>query len=361
MCNILVLEPGVMPDKDKFINMCYNNWHGYGLVTLVDGKLDVTRKSAGDGEIDHKELWDLLERDRQFQRIVHVRHNTAGNNDLTNCHPFDVFYSDKRQVVFMHNGTMHEYKSRKYNKNLNRFEDDDDGPSDTRNYVEKVLIPYLTSTDHGGGHGDLQHPFTKWAMNKFFPSGNRGILISNDQPFVLLGDWKEIKNSNGDTIKTSNTDYFDEVKRGPEKERRDNLKKAQEAKVQAKDGGKGEIVPLSNFQFDRKASLHDLDQSLAKIFEDWTFWDRDCTVNLAFATKDELSQLADDKAICIGVMDWVFTDYHKLYEENADLQNEVDDLEDKLDRAGHHIAKLKKEIAELKINGYKPEAKDQAA
>ena len=96
-------------------------------------------------------------------------------------------------------------------KNLNRFEDDDDGPSDTRNYVEKVLIPYLTSTDHGNGHGDINHPFTKFAMNKFFPGGNRGILICNDQPFVLLGDWKEIKNSNGDTIKTSNTDYFDEV------------------------------------------------------------------------------------------------------------------------------------------------------
>ena len=153
MCNILLLKPGQMPYKEEFINMCYNNWHSYGLVVKVDGKLDIKRH-VPESEIDPLELWNLIEKDRQYERLVHVRHTTAGATNLDNCQPFDVFYQEHKgknptNIVFAHNGTLYDYKSKKWDDKGIQM-DDPDGPSDTKNFVDQVLIPFITASDFGG-------------------------------------------------------------------------------------------------------------------------------------------------------------------------------------------------------------------
>lgn len=355
MCNILVLNPDVMPIREEFDNMCYNNWHSYGLVTMVGGKLDIIKKVPESGEIDPEEIWKLLERDIEFQRILHVRHNTAGTTSLENCHPFDVFYQKKKesekQVVFMHNGTLYEYKSKKWVNQT--YVDDDSGPSDTQNFTNRVLVPYMSAMDFGTGKADIHHPAMVTLLKKFWPvSSNRGILIANDQSPLILGEWKKTKGQNGEEILSANDDYFKSVTRGPEKARRD----AAEAKAKEEQKkGKGfrivdstpaststNIVPLASFDFSAKHGVFSLSTSLKHILDDWEIWDRTTAVQIGAATQSELEQIYDGgKKNTVILMDWIFTDYASLYAENLDL-------EEKAKKQESHIATMAAELKDAR-------------
>lgn len=357
MCNILVLKPGQMPlERHEFDNMCRNNWHSYGLVTIVDGRLDIKRKVPESGEIDPDEIWDLLLKDRDLSRILHVRHTTAGLTNLENCHPFDVFYQERKgktpkQVVFMHNGTLYEFKSKKFdNKGISV--DDDSGPSDTQNFVQRVLTPYLSASDFGNGKGDIQAPLFQILVRKFWPTtSNRGILIANDQDPLILGDWKTMKAADGSDILSSNSDYFTSVIRGPAKERMEEERRKREATFpSSKKAGtniipfKGDITPYTMFDFtkNKRHGAFDLKGSLKDILDDWNVWDRGTAINLGFATQAELKDIynAGEKD-CVILMDWIFTDYMQMYEE-------MNEIEDKHQKASNMIASLKGELNELR-------------
>src|SRR5688572_30033913 len=107
MCKIVRLLPGQMLTDEQLFNAVYNNWHSYGVV-IKDGKkgMDIIRNVPESGETDPKDVWKILKDSMNYERILHVRHNTAGSNDVKNCHPFDVLYlpKKKRQIVFAHNG-----------------------------------------------------------------------------------------------------------------------------------------------------------------------------------------------------------------------------------------------------------------
>ncbi len=349
MCNILILPQGVMPKREAFENMCYNNWHSWGLVTRIDGKLDILKKVPASGEIDADEIeviWKLLERDIEFERILHVRHNTAGATNEDNCHPIDVYYDQKtgRQVVFMHNGTMYEYKSKKQKPNTTggyTLEDDPDGPSDTKNFVDQILTPMLTTQNYGNGHGDINNKFFVKLANKMWPLNNRGLIISNDQNLLLLGEWKKTKakgpvGSAGEVdIWSSNDDYFDKVQRGPEYDRRvEREKKAREAEQRLRSGtatgtSNNTIYPLSEYNFNRH-SIYSLSATLDDICDDWSRWNRECAVYLGAASMEELEELYKNKEVCIEIMDWTFQDYYHLFDE-------YNDLEAKLERQATYI------------------------
>lgn len=100
MCVIVVLSKNQMIPYSMLENACYNNWHSFGLVTKVDGKLDIKRSVPKSGEVDPKTVYKLLEDDIGYERFLHLRHNTAGATNEANCHPFDVYYDPKsgRQV-----------------------------------------------------------------------------------------------------------------------------------------------------------------------------------------------------------------------------------------------------------------------
>lgn len=327
--------------------MCYNNWHSWGLVTRIDGKLDIIKKVPESGEIDQEEIeviWKLLERDQEFERILHVRHNTAGATSIDNCHPYPVYYNESsgREIVFMHNGTMYEYKSKVTVPNQwgTGFvtEDDPDGPSDSKNFVDQILTPMLTTQDYGNGHGDVNSKFFVKILGKIWPTGNRGLIIPNDQNLVFLGDWKKIKGENDMDIWSSNDDYFHKVTRGPESQRREEREKkareAERARTSAFTAGTNnpEVTPLSSFNFNQH-SIYNLSTTLDNITYDWKLWDRDCAVTLGGATREELEFLYSDKESCLTVMDWIFGDYHELYQEH-------NDLEDKHQRQATYINQL---------------------
>lgn len=366
MCNILWLKAGQMPlNKDEFWNMCYNNWHSYGISVVVDGRLDTKRVVPTSGEIDPQEVWDTILRDRQYERFLHVRHTTAGLTNVENCHPFDVFYQERkgehpRDVKFMHNGTLYEYKSKKLSDTgSSHLVDDDSGPSDTQNYVNRVLIPYLTSIDVGNGKGDISSPLVRDLLRKFWPlTGNRGLLYSGDQEPVLLGDWKKMKASDGSDIISANDDYFDKVTRGPEKERREAAEAERKKTITATSVSSfrtsaagvpvnipADIVPFTRFDFsfkDRRSGLYDLKTSFAHILGDWNVWDRGTAVALGAATVDELTELYDkDKKGTIQLMDWIFADYAQMYDE-------YNEINDKHKKATDRIATIQGELNELR-------------
>jgi len=366
MCSIVILEPGQMLNREHFDNMCYNNWHSYGLVTIVNGRLDIKRCVPESGEIDPQELWDLVEKDLDYQRIIHVRHNTAGKTDLDNCHPFDVLWSKKRQVVFAHNGTMSLWKSKKevevwkLGNKVTELVDDDSGPSDSKNYVDKFLRPLLTSMDEGEGHGYYQSPLARTILYQTWPLNNRGIIISNDQKPLLLGNWDKFKGYDKDgqevEIKVSNTDYFNMVKRGPEYTRRQERQKKEELKQVST--GKA-IVPLAAIDFNETS--FDLGESAKNILDDPEIWERDSAVNVAFLTQEELEEIYSDKNTCLNLMNWIFCDYHSMHMDQEALEDLYDELSGKFERQQNHINKIYAELARRGIKLFDEEEQKEAA
>lgn len=353
MCGIIHLKPGVMIPEEMLENLCWNNWHSYGLVTMKPKGMDIIRKVPESGEVDPYEVQDLLLKNKEFERFLHVRHNTAGATTLENTHPFDVYKDKKREVVFMHNGTLYEYKSKTTNS-LGTTIDDDTGPSDTKNFVDQILTPYLTAMDFGKGKGDIESYHAKRFINKFWPTGNRGLLISSDQPAVFLGDWKKMTTDGVEWL-ASNDDYFDKLKRGPEFDRREKAaeeeKRAAAARFQATarsnlttnpagNAASEQLRELKEFTFGKKHPFFDLSSSMVNLVNDWDIYDRASAVSLGCASVDELAQLYKSEKDCLFVMDWIFTDYYNLYQDHLKL-------EQKLNNATKLIATLKvKEVEE---------------
>lgn len=324
MCAILHLIAGQMPPKDMLFNAVYNNWHSYGLVTKVDGKLDIVKKVPESGEVDPEEVYKLLQDNIDHERFLHLRHNTAGATTLENTHPFEIYWNKKknRHVVFMHNGTMYPYVSKKI---INGITSDDlNGPSDTKNFVDQVLIPYLTAMDFGDGQGDITNPLTRQFVMKFWAGANRGLLIASDQDPMFIDDWKWV-GPEGSKFRASNDQYFDKITRGPEFTRR--LVRAENAKAAAAPTSKvsdNVFARLQDFKIESKHGFYTLSERLNAIYNDWEVWDRSNTVSLGYATADELKGLYADEQACLILMDWVFTDYAKLYKEYNELERKHD-------------------------------------
>lgn len=79
-------------------------------------------------------------------------------------------------------------------------------------------------------------------------------------------------------------------------------------------------------------------------------YDREGAVALGWATREELEDIYKHKSDCLYLMDWIFTDYAKLYEEHIQEQK-------KHDSATKIVASLKNEIEELKQKLSKLESK----
>lgn len=324
MCSIIYLKPNAMIPYEMLENAVYNNWHSYGLVTKVDGKLDIKKKVPESGEVDPKEVFKLLQDDIEYERFLHLRHNTAGATTDENTHPFEIFYDEAkgRHVVFMHNGTMHPFVSKKTVDG--KVVDDNDGPSDTKNFVDQILIPYISAMDFGGGKGDITHPLVHLFIKKFWCASNRGVLIASDQEAMFIDDWKMV-GPEGSKFLASNDTYFDKVIRGPEHTRR-LVREANEktASNKNKSADVDLFARLQDFKLDTKHAFYSLKDSMLSIFDDWEVWERSGAVAVGYATQDELEALFKDKATCLALMDWIFTDYAQLYKEHLETVEKHD-------------------------------------
>lgn len=347
MCGIVRFLPGQTIEDEKLFNLVHNNWHSYGYV-IKDGNggMDVQRVVPETGENDPKEIWKILKDNQDLERILHVRHNTAGATNIENCHPFPVLFIPKkgkkaaREIVFMHNGTMSDYKSKYYDGAIAK--DDPDGASDTLNFVEQVLQPMLQA-DYGTGAGDLSNPVLRKIIEKFWPYGNRGVLIANDQPSWFLGEWKEY--GVGDILKVSTIEYFDKVTRGPEYSRR--IQKENEERSRRPSTPIGQAKLFSNLRdhnFEEAHGFYKLSESPVNILSDWEVYDREHGVSVANFTRPELEQIYADKTTCIDLMEWIFTDYGLLYNDHCETV-------DKHDRATKRIAGQAEELKKLSKGG----------
>lgn len=249
MCVILHFEPNAEFDKDKFFNAVWNNPHGFGLVLRdpVRKRIQIIRELNDKQENDPEYIWDLIQKNKDIERILHVRWASKGKVSLNNVHPFPVYNSDEREIVFMHNGTLHMYADDKsnltpdYSKMYGDFwadQFDDEIPkgdkSDSLNFAEQVLQPLLLSFKGENGQGDYQNPFFQTILDKFWgTSVNNGMLISNDlEPLRIGNGWSSFSSDGkGPKCHASNSMYFsNDLKRGPEKERREAEEKRNQKK-----------------------------------------------------------------------------------------------------------------------------------
>lgn len=345
MCNILCFNPGTYFNNDQLRNMCWNNWHSYGLVVRVGDKLDIIKKVPESGEIDPEEVIKLLDDNKEYERFLHVRHTTAGTTSMENCHPFDVYYDEKagEQVVFMHNGTLYDYKAKVYDQKQQKMVDDDTGASDTQNFVNEWLIPYISGCDFGTGHGDISHPLFVKMLRKEWPQtgGNRGLLISSKHGHLRVGDWKKMEYK-GQEFWSSNDTYFDKLERGPEYGRRRAREEEERRKKSSaipkdhaviRSGSGKQISLLKDFKL---CSKHDFTPSepFKNIFGDWDIYDRQGAASLGAATFQELEILYQDKMNFLMLTDLIFTDYAKCVAE-------IEELKEKHENATKYIATLK--------------------
>mgnify|MGYP001260918866 CR=1 FL=1 len=357
MCVILILEPSVMPPKDALWNAVYNNWHSYGLITKGQKPKDFSvKKVCPKEEVDPQEVWDILEEHKGLQRILHLRHNTAGATSEENTHPFEVFKSPDDEIYFMHNGTLYEFKSKKVSPSKFQqgswiTEDDPDGPSDTKNFVDQVLIPFVSSIQNPSGRvADLSNPILDKVIRKYWSAGeNRGLLVSKTQDFYKLGNWCTMKSEDGQEFLSSNDSYFEKVLRGPEKIRRELRQKEIEAQAMAERQKAGaqtsspfrQVVPITSLvDLDLSAGLgqFELSSSVKGILNDYNVWDRESAAEaLTNLTKQELESLVDEKKDCVILMDWIFADYASLYGEFCELSG-------KLSKAQKHIETMAGEL-----------------
>ncbi|MGE0266073.1 MAG: hypothetical protein AB7V06_25615 [Candidatus Obscuribacterales bacterium] len=361
MCVILYLKKGQSVPFEKLCNATWNNWHSFGMVVRMPGKNLVVERHVPEIEVDPKFVMEQIEKYIQHDRFIHLRHTTAGATDIKNCHPLEVFKDPKsgREVLLMHNGTLHPYVSKKLDA-AGKEVTDFDGPSDTKNYVDEVLKPYLTSLNTKK-MGDIHNPlFDRIVRTDFKADGNRIVLISSDQEPVFYGDWKEREFWAGEKVKVSNDFYFDSLQRGPEFSRQEAAKKIKEEAEKAKRKEKTATV-VSKFSSNALKSLASgssqhpffrLSESPSKILNDWEIYDRKTAVALGALTVPELDEIHSNKADCISLMDWIFADYALLF-------SEFEKIEEKHSKASKYIATLVGTI--LKNGGEVPREQDETA
>lgn len=388
MCNIIYLRPGQAILDEHLQNVCYNNWHSFGLIIKGVNRFEVIRQ-VPQAETDWKEIKELLEENVDFERYLHVRHNTAGSNSLENCHPFQVFKSDDNEVYLMHNGTISEFKPGKWEPLANgqRWVEDNDGPSDTLNFANIIIKPLMEVSKFSTREG-LNDFILKRLVNKFLTSGNRVLLVNREAGHspIFCGDWTTFKSGEED-LYCSNDTYFKDVIRGPENDRRRLRREQEEAAFKAREetekanlpairyaprplvwdepeGTKTTtkvtkigVTPLSELKpnfITFKALAHRWPQLL----NDTNMWVREGAVAFGHLTEAELRPIFEDKEN-FYLFAFLLNDYAQLFEEYTELVSEcdgkVEDMQEEIDKltAKHQgatkaIATVAKENAMLK-------------
>ena len=299
MCNIVALKAGVSIPYPKFENMVNNNPHGFGLI-LKDAKnhkLEVIRRCPEKGN-DPKEIYDLLEDNKDIERFLHVRWRTDGPVNLENTHPFPSYISDKRQVWFMHNGILHDFKPKTkcttYENGIKTEIPGEDDTSDSKKFNEEFLAPYLLRHVGENGPGDITDPLFQKVVTKFWGIGDsKGLLISNDQPcfFINKKSWKELDFGKG-KFWSSNDTYFDTLTRGPafEAKKKKEEEASRKARFQSQSNEGGALTDLKNVNLKPKAVLT---EDLSRIFEDYDIWTEKGMASLNNLTEHEFRHLVE--------------------------------------------------------------------
>lgn len=384
MCVIIQLLPGVMVPEEKLYNAVWNNPDGWGIISRKDGKAKVIRGYTEEGT-DPKTVQDHLEKLKDTERFLHVRNRTDGTLGIDNTQPFEVLNTKERQVYFMHNGVLGDFKPSTVNniKTCKHYLEPDrldlQEYSDSARFVELVLKPLSKKMDF-----DFDDPIFINLINNFWATyGNRGLLVANEGSPLFLnpGDWK-VFDGEGGKYRASNDSYFDKLTRGPEFRRREEERKKREEEEKAKNqtlvtareaaekrypnlfGKKEGVTVVDNEVFNQKCRINK--SALGDFWEDYEIWNPEGYRALGALTSKEVDDLickmlgieVDDlksedlpssvkvdtsRILEVSTLFSVFTSY--LTEET--LKSEK--LQEKLDKASQRIENLVKINANLQM------------
>lgn len=335
MCNIVMLGEGVSIPYPKFENMVHNNPHGFGLILKdkKNKKLQVIRRCPPAGN-DPKEIYDLLEDNKDIERYLHVRWRTDGPIDIDNTHPFPAYISDTRQVYFMHNGVLNDYKPSQgrvtWMNGVKTQEEEAENTSDSKKFNDEFLAPYLLTSSGANGKADINDPIFHKIIHKFWGNGDsKGLLICNDLESVQINTskWHELDLGGGKFWSSNNT-YFDNLIRGPVYEEKKKKREEEEARQRASKFQSGVSVNRSNKGI--ITDLKDLDlkareiksEELFNIFEDYNIWDEEGMAALNNITPlqfEELVKKSPEEAVNLlltltGYYSELFKRYKRLTE-----------------------------------------------
>lgn len=156
---------------ERFSNALTNNPHAVGIVYRDADGINIERFVKP--ENFKEEIWNIIKDKEEY--AIHFRYATHGILNLTNTHPFVV----TKGLCMMHNGVMSEFGD--LNKDW----------SDTKNFVEYFLKPYVEEE----GIGVIKEESFKKDLEKVIGSGNKLLFIDSDFNFTIVneqaGTWKD--------------------------------------------------------------------------------------------------------------------------------------------------------------------------
>jgi hypothetical protein len=126
-----------------------------------------------------------------------MRYTTKGISNVDNCHPFDIWKSDDKHIILMHNGTMTDFG--------------DSTVSDTRDYVESILKPMAEMYHYGDiTESFLDNPLFERIQKKFGTGWSKFLFADNEGNFKIFGEDKDCVKEEG--FWASNSYSFDTPK-----------------------------------------------------------------------------------------------------------------------------------------------------
>lgn len=355
MCAIFQLRPGYTLPFNMLRNSVYNNPHGYGIIIKKDKKLKVIKELPPEGN-DPNKIYEILKKNEDAERFVHVRWKTQGDISESNLHPFQVFKHKGREIWFMHNGTLHQYNP-PYVHAMSQAPVNEPTRSDSRKFAEVVLEPILQKVLGANGLGDYNDEVVQEIIEKYWSTGNKGLLIGTDLDPYFLGfpSWSTIKTSeivNEEEVTgeffASNNDYFTELKRGPIY---DQIKAAREKEEQerrqaaARANPTRTSVPSNVQELSSPAWLErfSLTEEIVDILEDYDMFSPEGYIALSNLTLYELQALVEKSPEGAATMLLYLTDF---------LRKATEDLiqsEEKHTKATKIIATLQHQIGMLQV------------
>lgn len=343
MCSVLRLDAKYNLPYEMLFNAVHNNSHGYGILLKDNNKIEIRQGLSEEPNPD--EIYKILEDNKDIERWVHLRNASKGDVTNDNLQPFSVYSSNKRQVYFMHNGTINYMAvSQDVKDHLDvRVDTAFNSPdSDSRQFAYARLQPLLNRLKGENGMADITDVFIKDLLGAMWNSQNgRGVLVCNDlDPLYLnITGWEWIEDGSGGKFFASNDEYFKKLIRG---KLFDQRKKEEEAKrpqtLLPKPSARKGVHPLACSPFKTTMSVGKMTDLLAEC----DLYTPEGYTLLNFLDYDEIQELIKHDSIGFGTMFMLLTKYL------SDETKKNRDLERKHQAATLRIADL---VQEIKKNG----------
>lgn len=294
MCSIFQLLPGYTLPYDLLFNAIHNNEHGYGILLKSDKKIQVIKELPK--VVDPDKVYKILKDNEDIERWVHLRNASQGEITMDNVQPIQVYHSGKRDVYFMHNGTIYSVYTPE-NQKVHILETiDDKKDSDSRKFALTRIAPLLTRFKGINGSADIEDPFLQEVINQRWDSTKgRAVLISSDQAPYLMHSvgWEKVQDGEGNSFLSSNDDYFKHIKRGTlfEKIKEEEDKKKPKNMVVVNGPPQEGIFILESPAFEKELSLS---EDMVNILEEYDLQTEEGFIAMANIEHTELKKLFKD-------------------------------------------------------------------